>query len=73
MARNAMAGAAKIGKTGPHTMPPKTVDTQPSPGTVGIKPFEAGGDQMGEVPHFANNVGKSMGKAGGMTKHWSGR
>jgi hypothetical protein len=73
MARNAMAKAEKIGKVGPTTSAPRTVETQPSAGTVGYRPFEAGGDQEGEVPHFANNVGKSLGKAGGMTKHWSGR
>ncbi len=73
MARNAMAKPEKIGKTGPHTMPPTTVSTQPSPGTVGYRPFEASGDQEGEVPHFAQNVGKALSKAGGMSKHWSGR
>lgn len=68
-----MATGQKIGKVGPTTSAPSSVSTQPAMGTGAQRPFEAGGDQSGEVPHFANNVGKTMGKAGGISKHWSGK
>ena len=54
--------------------PSGTVNSQPAPGTVGLRPFETA-DQVGEVPHFANGVGrdeaKSKGQFGDGKGHWS--
>lgn len=51
-----------IGKVVPTTKPPKSVDTQPAPETVGYPPFGVADypDEGGEVPHFASNVGHSQ-------------
>ena len=52
------------GGMGDAAPPSRSVPTQPAAGTVGIKIGQgpSKSSQMGEVPHFADNVGKSFSK-----------